>query len=304
MEIKIILGLLVLLTIYFLIIFIQDYRKAKKEGKIEEGSNFVTFSVLGFIANFFDTLGIGSFATSTSVFKIGKLMPDKMIPGTLNVATTTSVVMEALIFMTLVEVDILTLVLMIGFSMLGAYFGASIVSKLPEVKIQFAMGAALVIVALLMLAGFLDIFPMGGAAIGLRGIKLFIGCAVCFVLGITNCVGIGMYAPIMALAFAIGLSPLVAFPLMMGSTAFLQPVASAKFIKEGMYHRKASLAYSIFGVLGVLVAAFIVKSLPVNILKILVFVVVIYTALMMFRSAIKTMKEKAKSKEEAANAVE
>lgn len=304
MEIKIILGLLVLLTIYFLIIFIQDYRKAKKDGKLEEGNNFVTFSVIGFIANFFDTLGIGSFATSTSVFKLGKLMPDKMIPGTLNVATTTSVVMEALIFMTLVKVDILTLVLMIGFSMLGAYFGASIVSKLPEVKIQFAMGAALVIVAFLMLAGFLNIFPMGGAAIGLRGVKLVIGCTVCFILGITNCVGIGMYAPIMALSFAIGLSPLVAFPLMMGSTAFLQPVASAKFIKEGMYHRKASLAYSIFGVLGVLVAAFIVKSLPINVLKILVFIVVIYTALMMFRSAIKSTKKKADITIEKVNATE
>jgi len=213
-----------------------------------------------------------------------------LIPGTLNVATTTAVVAEAFIFMTLVKVDILTLVSMIVCSMVGAYFGAAIVSKLPEMKIQIAMGSALLVVAGLMLCGFFGVFKMGGSAIGLTGFKLFIGCAVCFVLGITNCVGIGMYAPIMALAFAIGLSPLVAFPLMMGSTAFLQPIASSKFIKEGAYHRKASLAFSIFGVVGVFIAAFIVKSLPVDILKRLVFVVVIYTSATMFRSAFKKKK--------------
>lgn len=289
-AIQIILCLLVALTMYFLYIFIKDYIKAKKEDRIEKEGNFWLFGIIGFIVNFFDSLGIGSFATTTSIFKIGKMVDDKRIPGTLNVATTTSVVAEALIFMSIVKVDILTLVLMIGCSMIGAYFGAGIVSKLPEKKIQIAMGSALIVVASLMLCGFLEVFPMNGDAIGLTGIKLVIGCAVCFVLGITNCVGIGMYAPIMALSFALGLSPLVAFPLMMGSTAFLQPVCSAKFIKEGTYNRKAALAFSIFGVMGVLIAAYIVKTLPMDILKRVVFVVVIYTSVNMFRSALKKNK--------------
>ena len=289
-AIQIILCVLGVLTMYFLFIFTQDYLKAKREDRIEKDGNFWIFGIIGLIVNFFDTLGIGSFAITTSIFKLGKMMNDKQIPGTLNVATTTSVVAEALIFMTIVKVDILTLVFMIACSMLGAYVGAGIVSKLPEKKIQLAMGSALIVVAILMMCGLLEVFPMEGKAIGLTGIKLVIGCAVCFVLGITNCVGIGMYAPIMALSFALGLSPLVAFPLMMGSTAFLQPVCSFKFIKEGVYNRKASLAFSIFGVIGVLIAAYIVKSLPIDILKILVFVVVIYTSINMFRSAFKKNK--------------
>ncbi|MGL5695062.1 MAG: sulfite exporter TauE/SafE family protein [Peptostreptococcaceae bacterium] len=291
-TIQIILLVLVLLTSVFLYAFAKDYLKAKKENRIEKEGEFWVFGLIGMIVNFFDTLGIGSFALATSTFKIGKMMNDKLIPGTLNVATTTSVVAEALIFMTIVKVDILTLVLMIAFSMLGAYLGAGIVSKLPEKKIQLAMGTALIAVAILMLCGFLEVFPMEGKAIGLTGIKLVIGCVVCFVLGITNCVGIGMYAPIMALSFALGLSPLVAFPLMMGSTAFLQPICSLKFIKEGVYHRKASLAFSIFGVVGVLIAAYIVKTLPVDILKIVVFIVVLYTSANMFRSALKKDKSK------------
>lgn len=285
-----ILLVLVLLTSVFLYVFAKDYLKAKQEDRIENEGKFWVFGLIGMIVNFFDTLGIGSFALATSTFKIGKMMNDKLIPGTLNVATTTSVVAEALIFMTIVKVDILTLVLMIAFSMVGAYCGAGIVSKLPEKKIQLAMGTALIAVAILMLCGFLEVFPMEGKAIGLTGIKLAIGCVVCFILGITNCVGIGMYAPIMALSFALGLSPLVAFPLMMGSTAFLQPICSLKFIKEGVYHRKASLAFSIFGVVGVLIAAYIVKSLPVDILKRVVFVVVLYTSANMFRSALKKDK--------------
>ncbi|WP_343348993.1 sulfite exporter TauE/SafE family protein [Terrisporobacter petrolearius] len=295
-AIQIILCALVILTLYFLYIFGKDYLKAKREDRLEKEDKFWAFAIVGLIVNFFDSLGVGSFALSTSTFKIGKMMNDKLIPGTLNVATTTSVVTEALIFMTIVKVDILTLVLMIASSMLGAYFGAGIVSKLPEKKIQLTMGTALVAVALLMLCGFLEVFPMEGKLIGLTGIKLAIGCGVCFVLGITNCVGIGMYAPIMALSFALGLSPLVAFPLMMGSTAFLQPICSVKFIKEGVYHRKASLAFSIFGVIGVLIAAYIVKSLPIDILKRVVFVVVLYTSANMFRSALKKNKSTQENK--------
>lgn len=290
-AIQVILCILGILTVFFLVIFTKDYLKAKKEDRIEKEGKFWLFGVIGLIVNFFDALGVGSFALATSTFKLGKMMNDKLIPGTLNVATTTSVVAEAFIFMTIVKVDILTLVSMIVCSMAGAYFGAGIVSKLPEKKIQLAMGSALIAVAILMLCGFLEVFPMDGNAIGLTGIKLLIGCVVCFILGITNCVGIGMYAPIMALAFALGLSPLVAFPLMMGSTAFLQPICSVKFIKEGVYHRKASLAFSIFGVIGVLIAAYVVKSLPVDVLKRVVFIVVLYTSANMFKSALSKNKD-------------
>ncbi len=98
-------------------------------------------------------------------------------------------------------------------------------------------------------------------------------------------VGIGLYAPCMALVYALGMSPLVAFPIMMGSCAFLTPPASAKFIKEGAYNRKAAVSMAIPGAIAVLIAAFVVKSLPLDALRWVVIVVIVYTAVVMLRSA-------------------
>lgn len=301
MFIKVLLGVLVLLFLNYLVIFMKDYAKAKKEGTLENESRgkFYTFGILGAIFNFFDTLGIGSFATSTATFKLGKMMPDKKIPGTLNVGTTASVFLEAFVFISIVKVDYLTLVVLIGATMLGAYFGAAIVSKLPEIKIQWGMGIALFIVAFLMFAGFINLFTMNGVAIGLRGVKLIIGFVWCFVVGVAACLGIGQYAPIMAMSFVLGLSPLTAYPLMTGATAFMQTISGAKYVKEGQYHRKASLAYLICGPIGVAIAALLVKNMPIDLLKKVIFVVVIYTAIQMIRSGLKSRREATLVKNEA-----
>lgn len=286
MVIKIILGTLSIVSIFFAFTLVKDYLKVKKEGKLEN-TNFLLAGVIGLIVNFFDTLGVGSFAPSTAIFKLSKMVEDKKIPGTLNVANCLPVVVEALIFITVVKVDLTTLVLIIISCVIGAYFGAGLVSKLPEKKIQLSMAVALLIVAFIMILRITGLMPPGGNAIQLTGIGLVIGCIGSFILGITQCFGIGCFAPMMALVFTLGLSPLVAFPLMMGSAAFLQPTASIRFVKEGAFNRKVSMAFNIFGVVGVLIAAFIVKSLPVDILKILVVVVVLITSVSMFMSASK-----------------
>lgn len=288
MAIQIISAILVLLTGYFAVIFLMDYSKTVKEKRLEPG-NFLVFGLIGLVVNFFDTLGIGSFAPSTAIFKFTKLVDDRIIPGTLNVANCVPVVAEALVFMTVIKVDILTLVAMIVSATLGAYFGAGFISKLPKKKVQIGMGTALIVVAFFLLAGLLKIMPVGGEATGLTGIKLVIGVVGNFILGALMSLGIGIYAPCMALVFALGMSPKVAFPIMMGSCAFLQPVAAVKFVKEGAYNRKASLPINLFGVIGVLIAAFIVKELPLNTLKWLVVFVILFASVMMFISA---MKEK------------
>src|SRR5829696_1367325 len=79
---------------------------------------------IAFIANFFDTLGIGSFATTTSMSKLWHVMPDERIPGTLNVGYVLATVVQAVIFMTIIEVDFMTLVSIIGAAVLGAFLGA------------------------------------------------------------------------------------------------------------------------------------------------------------------------------------
>jgi len=155
------------------------------------------------------------------------------------------------------------------------------------------MGIALLVVVAIMLSGQLGLTPAGGEAIGLTGVKLIVAIVANFMLGALMTIGIGLYAPCMALVFALGLSPKVAFPIMMGSCAFLMPVASAKFIKEGAYDRKVSMAITVFGVVGVLIAAYIVKSLPLNTLRWVVDAVIIYTAIMMFKSASDNKKKEA-----------
>jgi len=284
--VKIVFGLLLLLVAYFAFVFFTDYAKASKEGKLEK-TNFMSLGAVGFVTNFLDTLGIGSFAPTTALLKFFKLTEDRTIPGTLNASCTIPVAIEALIFITVIKVDPLTLFAMLAAATVGAVVGAGVVAKLDEKKIQLGMGVALIVVALVMLAQQLNLMPAGGDAIGLTGTKLIIAVVANFILGALMTLGIGLYAPCMALVFALGMSPKIAFPIMMGSCAFLMPAASAKFVKEGAYDRKASMAITIFGTIGVFIAAYIVKELPLNILKWLVIVVIIYTSAMMFKSAAK-----------------
>lgn len=287
-----VLSVLGLLTLYFSIVFIKDYMLALKEGRLEKPS-FLATGAVGFATNFFDTLGIGSFAPTTALLKQFKLTNDRTMPGTLNVSCTIPVVLEAFIFITVIKVDPITLIAMLGAATIGAILGAGFVAKLDVKKIQLAMGVALLVVAFIMIAQQLKMFPSGGDAIGLTGAKLIFAIIANFILGALMTLGIGLYAPCMALVFALGLSPAIAFPIMMGSCAFLMPAASVKFVKEGAYDRKASMAITVFGVVAVLIAAYIVKSLPLDILKWLVVVVIIYTSAMMFKSYAKPVELKA-----------
>lgn len=280
---KLILSVLLVLTIYFLFLFFKDFFKCRKEGNLEE-NNFFLVGIIGLVVNFFDTLGIGSFAPLTAMLKFFKQTEDKVLPGTLNVGCTIPMVMQALIFMTVVKVETVTLISMILAAMVGSSFGAEIVSNLDEKKVQFCMGISLLIVALVILAGQLNLMPAGGNATGLFGIKLVIAIIGNFVLGALMTLGIGLYAPCMALVFALGMNPKIAFPIMMGSCAFLLPLASAKFVKNQAYDRKATMAITLFGVVGVLIAAYIVKELPLNILKWMVVFVILYTSINMFKS--------------------
>jgi uncharacterized membrane protein YfcA len=106
-----------------------------------------------------------------------------------------------------------------------------------------------------------------------------------FVLGALMSVGIGPYAPSMVLLALLGLHPLAAFPIMMGTCGIVQPVASLRFFKTGRFDFGASVGLTLGGTVGVLIAIFIVRRLPLLALRWLVIVVVAYAALTMLRSA-------------------
>jgi uncharacterized membrane protein YfcA len=243
---------------------------------------------LGMITNFFDTLGIGSFAPTTSVFKVRHMVPDEKIPGTLNIGHALPTLLEAFLFIAIVQVDILTLVLMMGASVIGAWFGAGIVASWSRRRVQIGMGIALVVAACYFLMQNLNLLPAGGTALILQHWRLWAGVGGSLILGAFMTLGIGLYGPCMILVSLLGMDPKAAFPIMMGSCAFLMPVASARFIQAGSYSPRVALGIALGGLPGVLIAALIVKSLPLTAVRWLVVVAVIYAAFTMLRSAMKT----------------
>ena len=240
---------------------------------------------LGFVTNFFDALGIGSFATSTAAFKFLKMVPDRVIPGTLNAGHTLPTIAQAFIFTSLIPVDILTLFSMIAAAVLGAWLGAGVVARWPKRYVQIGMGFALLGAAVLMFMTQMELFPGGGDALGVRGVKLVIAIVGNFALGALMTLGIGLYAPCMILVSLLGMNPTAAFPIMMNSCAFLMPVGSLRFIREQSYSLRVALGLAMGGVVGSIIAGVFVKSLELSTVRWLVIVVVLYTAGMMLLSA-------------------
>ena len=241
--------------------------------------------LLGFLTNFFDTLGIGSFATTTAAFRARRMVADELIPGTLNVGHTPPTIVQAIIYITVIEVDKLTLVLLIGASVVGAWFGAGVVSGWERRRVQGGMAIALLVTATFIVLRMTGVFPGGGDALGLRGMPLVAGVLGNALLGALMTLGIGLYAPCMAMISLLGMNPTTAFPVMMGSCAFLMPVASIRFLKARKYDRAAAIGLAVGGIPGVLLAAFVVKSLPLDAVRVLVVLVISYTAATLWRDS-------------------
>jgi uncharacterized membrane protein YfcA len=242
-------------------------------------------TAIGFVTAFFDTLGIGSFATTTTVYKLRALVPVQLMPGTLNVGHTLATVAQAFIYTRIVPVDATTLVLMIAAACAGAWLGVGVVVHWPRRKIQIGMGVALLGAATIFLMQALNLMPGGGNTLGLSGVRLWLGLAGNFALGVLMMLGIGLYGPCMILVSLLGMNPTAAFPIMMGSCAFLMPVACVRFIRTRTYDTQAAMGLMIGGVPAVLIAAFLVVSLPLAAVRWLVIGVVIYTSLNMLITA-------------------
>ena len=277
--------LLLLALVIVTIVYVTVWVKAARRSPGAVGRPGVREGGIGFVTNFFDTLGIGSFAPTTALFRAWKIVPDEKIPGTLNVGHTLPTVAQALIYIVIVEVEFFTMVSLIIASVLGAWLGAGFVSRWPRRRIQLGMGMALLVAAGIFAMTNLQMLPGGGTALSLEGPRLLIGIAGNFMLGALMTLGIGLYAPCLIMIGLLGMNPKAAFPIMMGSCAFLMPAASIRFIKAGSYDLKAALGLAIGGVPAVLLAAFIVKSLNLTAVRWLVTVVVLYTAVTMLMTA-------------------
>ena len=280
-------GLLGVLIVCGLIL-VAAWRASARQGGQAASLPSVVHSLIGFVVNFFDTLGIGSFATTTMAFRLTRLVPDELIPGTLLVGLALPVIAQALIFITVVEVDPVQMVILIASCVAGGWIGAGVVSSVSRRAIQIAMAIALIAAAVLMLTGMLGLIPAGGTARTFSPSAFAIAIGVNVVLGALLTIGIGNYAPSLIVFSLLGMDPRAAFPIMMGSGAFVATIAGARFITRARFDSRAALGLTLGGIPAVLVAAWVVQSLPLDALRWVVLAVVIYSAVSLLRAARRT----------------
>ena len=278
---------------YFTLVFLLGLSAARRAGSPVATARIrpsLAELATGFVTVFFDTLGIGSFATTTAIFRAWRIVPDELIPGTLNVGHTIESVLSAFIFIEVVPVAAGTLLPMIAAAAIGAWLGSGVVAHLSRPRIRIGMGAALIVAASMMLMTQLGLLPAGADALGLDWPLLAIALAGNFVLGSLMTLGIGLYAPCMILVSVLGMNPKAAFPIMMGSCAGLMPMAAARFVRAGRYSPSAAVGLTLGGIPALFIAAYLVKSLPLGVIRWLVIVVVIYTALTLLRAGWKEIR--------------
>src|ERR1044071_9330555 len=282
--ITVLFAALAVFGIYYAYILYRGMKVASAEGQPVKPTPLGL--AIGAVTNFFDNFGVGSFATTTSIFRATNMVRDEKIPGTLNVGHTIPTFVEAIAATALFKtaIDTGTLIEMIAAAVAGAWLGAKVFGGWPRRNVQIGMGLALLAAVGIMLTRMLLQLPDGNLT-QLVGMKLVIAIAVQFVLGMLMTLGIGLYAPCMILVSILGMNITAAFPIMMGSCAFLMPVASGNFIKLKSYDPRASMGLLIGGIPGVLISAYIVKSLNVDWLKWLVVIVVTYTSMSMLLTA-------------------
>lgn len=283
MTITVLLAALAVLGIVFTIVLL---RTAIKRGEIRPNAEAIG---LGAVTNFFDTLGIGSFATTTAWLKFRGLVPDSFIPATLNVGHALPTVAQSAIFLVIlgVHVDPVLLASCIIAAVAGALVGAPIVVRTPVRLVQGVVGVALLIAASLYAMGNLNLMPTGGVAASLASPDMYIAIAAHFLLGALMAFGIGLYAPSLILLSLLGLDPRLAFPIMASACAFLMPTTGFSFMRTDRIDLKIILGIALGGIPAVLVAAFVVKEMPIVWLRWGVVVVVLYAALLLLRSAFK-----------------
>lgn len=249
--------------------------------------------VLGAVVNFFDTLGIGSFAPTTAWLKFRKLTPDRLIPPTILVGLTMGAVVESIIFLLRlgVKVDPVLLAGCIIACTTGGLIGAPLVHKTRVWIVQMTVAVGLTLAAIAYAMTNLNLMPGGGIATSLPLSLTIVAIALNFVFGVLLNYGVGNYAPTLVALSLMGMDPRLSFPIMAGAAALMGTTASIRHIKTGNLDLSVVMGLTIAGIPAVFAAAYLVIKLPIPLLRWLVLIVVLYAAAIMLHAALKGRKE-------------
>jgi uncharacterized membrane protein YfcA len=248
---------------------------------------------VGGLVNFFDTLGIGSFAPTLAWLKFRAKLPDRLVPCTMIVACTLPTMLQAGIFLVLLGVHV-DAVLLIAYSvalLAGGLVGQKLVVRVRVWIVQAVVGVALLVAAALYAMANLHLMPAGGLATSLPVPLMAAAVAASFVMGVLLNFGIGHYAPSLLMLSLMGMNPKLAFPIMAAGGALTAAFVSSRHVAAKVADLRIVIGFLIGGIPGVLIAAFLVKDMPVEWLRWLVIVVVVYAAAVMLREAAKAYRQ-------------
>lgn len=286
---ELILRMIQLFLVFLIVWIFGNILHNAKRNQINLKEKFWTGLWIGYVTDLLDTLGIGTFATSTALFKTTKLVEDdKQIPATLSTAHVIPVLVEALCFITIVEVDLTTLLAMATASFLGAFIGTRITKNWDTRRVQRVLGILLIVAAMIMVYRMIANpgADISDSAHGLHGIWIFVGIVFNFTIGVLMTMGLGNYAPELIFFSMLGINPSVALPVMMLDAAVILAASSTEFIKSDRVHWPGVLGIIIGGVFGVLTAAFFLSKLDINNFKILVVFIAIFTGTSLLRASV------------------
>jgi uncharacterized membrane protein YfcA len=249
--------------------------------------------ILGAIVNFFDALGIGSFATTTAWMKFRRMVPDRLIPPTMIAGLTPPVLAESVIFLMLlgVLVDPILLFGCAAATMAGGLVGAPLVARARVWVVQLTVAIGLILAAAAYAMTNLHLFPGGGTATGLPPIQTLIAIGVSFGLGLLANFGVGNFAPTLVILSLMGMDPRLCFPIMATGGSLMGVGAGMRHIRIGQIDLRIVLGLALGGIPAVIVAALIVKSMPLELLRWMVLVVVLYAAVVLLRAALRGRRE-------------
>ena len=248
---------------------------------------------LGAVVNFFDTLGIGSFAPTTAWMKFRRMVPDRLIPPTMIAGLTPPAMTESIIFLILLGV-VVDPVLLVGGALAtfaGGVVGAPLVARARVWIVQMTVAIGLVLAGIAYALSNLGWFPAGGTGASLPPTLTIIAIAASFLFGLLANFGVGNYAPTLAMLSLMGMDPRYSFPIMAAGASLMGAGASVRHVQIGEIDLRVVVGLALGGIPAVLVAALIVKSMPIFWLRWLVIVVVLYAAVVMARAAIKGHRE-------------
>jgi uncharacterized membrane protein YfcA len=277
---------IVLATILFTIVLVK--------AAVAKGATPTTETIgLGAVVSFFDTLGIGCFAPSTAWLKFRHLVPDRLIPPTILVGLTVTAVVESIIFLLQlgVKVDPVLLAGCILACTVGGMIGAPLVHRTRVWVVQLIVAIGLLLAAIAYGMTNLHLFPGGGTASSLPVTLTVLAVVANFIFGLLLNYGVGNYAPTLVVLSLMGMDPRLCFPIMAGAAGLMGATAGIRHIQTGKLDLRVVVGLTIGGIPAVFVAAYIVVTMPLEILRWLVLVVVLYAATIMFQAATRGRRE-------------